>query len=80
MRNQLICGRANFRRNMHVFEDDQLSQMEFENYAQAYESVDNYMRWYNNTRIHSSIHYLTPVEFHRAHIETGLQPKKPILV
>lgn len=63
-----------------VFEDEQLSQMEFENYAQAYESVDNYMRWYNNTRIHSSIHYLTPVEFHRAHIETGLQPKKPILV
>lgn len=63
-----------------VFEDDRLSKMEFENYAQAYEAVDNFMRWYNNTRIHSSIHYLSPVDFHRAHMETGLQPKKPILV
>jgi putative transposase len=42
-----------------LLEDDSLSKMEFEHYAQAYETVDNYMRWYNQTRIHSSIHYLS---------------------
>jgi len=63
-----------------VFEDDRLSKIEFENYAQAYECVDTFIRWYNSTRIHSSIHYLSPVEFYNAHLETGLQPKKPILV
>jgi len=35
-----------------MFEDDSLSRMEFENYAQAYECVDTFMKWYNPTRIH----------------------------
>ena len=63
-----------------VLEDDRLSQMEFETYAQAYASVDTFMKWYNNTRIHSSIHYLSPVDFHMVHVENGLQPKKTVLV
>ncbi|WP_051189687.1 integrase core domain-containing protein [Alicyclobacillus acidoterrestris] len=63
-----------------LLEDDSLSKMEFEHYVQAYETMDNYMRWYNQTRIHSSIHYLSPIDFHKAHVETGLQPKKTILV
>ena len=63
-----------------VLEDDRLSQMEFETYAQAYASVDTSMKWYNNTRIHSSIHYLSPVDFHMVHVENGLQPKKTVLV
>ena len=73
-------------RNAHIesfhreLDDDRLSQMEFETYAQAYASVDTFMKWYNNTRIHSSIHYLSPVDFHMVHVENGLQPKRPVLV
>ncbi|WP_369123492.1 IS3 family transposase, partial [Alicyclobacillus suci] len=37
-------------------------------------------RWYNNERIHSSIHYLSPAEFHREHVKNGLMPTKPIRV
>jgi putative transposase len=63
-----------------LLEDDRLSIAEFETYAEAYETVDLYMKWYNNERIHSSIHYLSPVEFNQAHISDGLMPKKPVLV
>lgn len=63
-----------------LLEDDRLGSAEFETYAEAYETVDQYMKWYNQERIHSSIHYLSPAEFHRQHVKNGLMPGKPILV
>lgn len=63
-----------------LLEDDRLSAAEFETYAEAYETVDTYMRWYNHKRIHSSIHYLSPIDFHREYLKRGLLPVKPILV
>ncbi|UNO49436.1 IS3 family transposase [Alicyclobacillus acidoterrestris] len=63
-----------------LLEDDRLSSCELETYAEAYETVDKYMRWYNNERIHSSVHYLSPAEFHREHVKNGLMTTKPIRV
>ncbi|WP_236018410.1 integrase core domain-containing protein [Alicyclobacillus suci] len=63
-----------------LLEYDRLSSCEFETYAEAYETMDKYMRWYNNERIHSSIHYLSPAEFHREHVKNGLMPTKSIRV
>ncbi|WP_277997002.1 hypothetical protein [Neomoorella humiferrea] len=35
---------------------------------------------YNNRRLHSSLHYLSPAKFYCRHIETGLQPRHPVRV
>ncbi|WP_407635574.1 IS3 family transposase, partial [Effusibacillus pohliae] len=43
-------------------------------------AVEEFVRRYNNRRLHSSLHYLPPAEFHRRHLETGLQPKRPVRV
>ncbi len=61
-------------------EHDCLSRNEFESYAQGYEAVVEFMDYYNNRRLHSSLHYLPPVEFHRKHNETGLMPKKNVKI
>src|SRR5690606_35500130 len=38
-----------------IFEDDCLSQWEFKNYQEAYQAVYQFMEFYNNRRIHSSL-------------------------
>lgn len=63
-----------------VLEDDCLSRYEFESYAQAYAAVVEFMDYYNNRRMHSSLNYLSPVEFHEAHLENGMMPKSKVKV
>lgn len=63
-----------------ILEDDCLSRHEFESYAQAYETVVEFMDLYNNRRIHSSLNYLSPAEFHQAHLATGVMPKSNVKV
>lgn len=63
-----------------LLEDDCLSRHEFETYAQAYEAVVDFMDYYNNRRLHSSLNYLSPVEFHKNHSETGMMPKSKVKV
>ncbi|MCL6577536.1 MAG: IS3 family transposase [Kyrpidia sp.] len=63
-----------------LLEDECLSIHGFISYAEAYEAVANYVQLYNTQRLHSSLHYLSPVEFHRQHQETGLQPKRLVKV
>lgn len=46
-----------------LLEDDCLSRYEFMSYGQAYEICVNYFDYYQNTRIHSSLKYLSPAEF-----------------
>ncbi|MBE3552624.1 MAG: transposase, partial [Kyrpidia tusciae] len=65
---------------LRLLEDECLSIHEFTSYAEAYEAVANYVQLYNTRRLHSSLHYLSPVEFHRQHQETGLQPKRLVKV
>ena len=63
-----------------ILEDDCLSRNEFESYTQAYEVVVDFMDYYNNRRLHSSLNYLSPVEFNTAHRETGIMPKSNVKV
>lgn len=39
-----------------------LNRFKFNSYFQLYESIENYINWYNTKRIHSSLGYLTPLE------------------
>ena len=39
-----------------------LYRLNFKSYNQLYTSIDNYISWYNNERIHSSLGYLSPLE------------------
>jgi putative transposase len=54
-----------------ILEDECLSLHEFETFGQAYAEVAEFMRYYNERRIHSAIHYMTPDEFHRAYQSNG---------
>lgn len=63
-----------------LLEDDCLSRHEFETYSQAYEAVVDFMDYYNNRRLHSSLNYLSPVEFHKEHSVTGMMPKTKVKV
>jgi putative transposase len=63
-----------------ILEDDCLSRHEFESYAQAYETVVEFMDLYNARRIHSSLNYLSPAEFRQAHLATGMMPKSNVKV
>ncbi|GGB63940.1 integrase [Lentibacillus populi] len=48
-----------------IMEDDCMSRFEFETYGEAYEAITNFMDFYNNRRIHSSIRDLAPNEFYK---------------
>lgn len=63
-----------------IFEDDCLSRHEFDNYAQAYSVIVEFMEYYNTRRMHSSLSFLSPVEFNKAHAEAGLMPKSDVKV
>jgi putative transposase len=63
-----------------LLEDDCFSQNEFESYARAYQETVDFMDYYNNRRLHSSLHYLPPTEFRKKHYESGLQPKAHVKV
>ena len=39
-----------------------LYRFKFNSYSQLYDSIDDYINWYNNERIHSSLGYLSPLE------------------
>ncbi|MFX4301500.1 transposase [Alicyclobacillus tolerans] len=63
-----------------LLEDECLSMYEFETYAEAYQAVVEFVSRYNNRRLHSSLHYLSPAEFYCRHLETGLQPTRTVRV
>jgi putative transposase len=39
-----------------------LCRFKFTSYNQLYESIEDYIDWYNTERLHSSLGYLTPLE------------------
>lgn len=59
-----------------IFEDDCLSRYEFETYAQAYEAVTDFMVFYNERRMHSSILDLSPKEFYEKQMRDNLKIKE----
>ncbi len=64
--------------NVHIesfhrlLEDGCLSSEEFNTYGQAYEAVVDFMEFYNARRLHSSLYYMSPDEFHKKHQATGV--------
>lgn len=48
-----------------IFEDDCLSRWEFNSYSDAYQAVTDFMVFYNERRMHSSILDLSPQEFYK---------------
>lgn len=39
-----------------------LNRFRYNSYLQLYESINEYITWYNNERLHSSLGYLSPLE------------------
>lgn len=63
-----------------LLENDCLTMYEFASYEDAYRAIVEFVRRYNTHRLHSSLHYLSPAEFYRRHLESGLQPKRSVKV
>ncbi|WCK52538.1 IS3 family transposase [Aneurinibacillus sp. Ricciae_BoGa-3] len=59
-----------------ILEDNCLSRHEFQSYKQAYETVVDFMTFYNERRIHSSIKDLAPNEFYRLNQEWSIKIKE----
>ena len=59
-----------------ILEDDCLSQWEFKNYQEAYQAVYQFMEFYNNRRIHSSLKYLTPKAFYETNLKQPIKTKE----
>lgn len=53
-------------------EDECLKINEFQNYAEAYEVVNEFMEFYNNRRMHSSLRFMSPNEFYNLYFGEGL--------
>lgn len=47
-----------------ILEDECLSRYEFRTYAEAYEKVSDYIKFYNKIRIHGSILDMAPESFY----------------
>lgn len=62
-----------------ILEEECLSRHEFESYAEAYEVVDKFMRFYNKVRIHSGIKFFSPMECYQLLRENRLE-LKPVRV
>jgi len=50
-----------------ILEDECLGRYEFQSYEEAYKAVSEFIRFYNEQRIYSSILYMAPYEFYRKH-------------
>lgn len=59
-----------------LLEDECLSRYEFKSYTEAYEAVSEYIKFYNKVRIHSSLGYISPVEFYHKTLEGTAKPLK----
>ncbi|HZJ83314.1 MAG TPA: IS3 family transposase [Clostridia bacterium] len=57
-----------------ILEDDCLAINEFETYGEAFIGVIDFMDFYCNTRIHSSIGYISPTEYYRGVLAGSIMP------
>ncbi|WP_242862487.1 IS3 family transposase [Clostridium tyrobutyricum] len=48
-----------------ILEDECFKVNEFQSYSEAYEIVNNFIDFYNKRRLHSSLKYMSPYEFHQ---------------
>jgi putative transposase len=59
-----------------ILEDDCLSRYQFESYEEAYKTVWDFMKYYNERRMHSSILDLSPMEFYEKNRTEPLKIKE----
>ncbi|WP_412734071.1 IS3 family transposase [Halalkalibacterium halodurans] len=59
-----------------ILEEDCLSRFQFETYSEAYQEVSEFMRFYNDRRMHSSILDLAPSEFYEMSKAQSLKIKE----
>jgi putative transposase len=59
-----------------ILEEDCLSRFQFETYGEAYQEVSEFMRFYNDRRMHSSILDLAPTEFYEMSKSQSLKIKE----
>jgi len=57
-----------------ILEDDCFSVNEFESYSEAYKLVKENDDYYNNTRIHSSIYYMSPQDYFTGCLKGKIKP------
>lgn len=55
-----------------ILEDECLKINEFQSYAEAYRVVNEFMEFYNNRRIHSSLRFMSPNEFYNLYFGENL--------
>lgn len=60
-----------------ILEDECLSRHEFKSFAHAYKEVSEFIKYYNKTRIHGSIGYISPNEYYKK-VQLGIAPKQTI--
>jgi len=58
-----------------VLELDCFRRNSFETYQQAFDVVDRYIRFYNERRMHGSLHDLSPAEFLQKYLDGVIQPQ-----
>lgn len=59
-----------------ILEEDCLSRFQFETYGEAYQEALEFMRFYNDRRMHSSILDLSPTEFYETSRAQSLKIKE----
>ncbi|WP_081578670.1 integrase core domain-containing protein [Thermacetogenium phaeum] len=62
-----------------ILEEECLSRHEFASYAEAYATVVDFIRFYNETRIHSATKYLPPLECYQL-LKNNQVELKPVKV
>lgn len=53
-----------------------LDQMEFNDLAEARQRIAEVVRWYNEERLHSALHFLRPVDYYRGNPQVLLEERR----
>lgn len=61
-----------------ILEEECFQRHEFQTYAEAYKTVSEYIRYYNQKRLHSSLRYMSPDEFYEKNQRQECIPLKEI--
>lgn len=59
-----------------ILEDECLKFNDFQSYVEAYTTVKDFMKFYNNRRLHSSLSFMSPNEFYNLYFgenQTNIQ-------
>jgi putative transposase len=59
-----------------ILEDDCLSRYEFQSYEEVYQIVSEFMKFYNEVRMHGSIQDMAPMEFFEKNMHNAIKIKE----